>query len=90
MRSSAGEHLVHTEGVTGSIPVASTNFRNLRLLKAGSAMDARVSYQITPQVSVFAAADNIFNTRLQTGRTADGLISSGAPRGARVGMSLKL
>ena len=24
MRSSAGEHLVHTEGVTGSIPVAST------------------------------------------------------------------
>ena len=25
MRSSAGEHLVHTEGVTGSIPVASTN-----------------------------------------------------------------
>jgi hypothetical protein len=35
MRSSAGEHLVHTEGVTGSIPVASTiyfliNIRNLR------------------------------------------------------------
>ena len=26
MRSSAGEHLVHTEGVTGSIPVASTTF----------------------------------------------------------------
>jgi len=26
MRSSAGEHLVHTEGVTGSIPVASTIF----------------------------------------------------------------
>src|SRR5690606_3429571 len=25
-RSSAGEHLVHTEGVTGSIPVASTTF----------------------------------------------------------------
>ena len=25
MRSSAVEHLVHTEGVTGSIPVASTN-----------------------------------------------------------------
>ncbi len=64
--------------------------QNLRLLKAGSAVDARVSYQVTPQVSVFAAADNIFNTRLQTGRTADGIISSGAPRVARVGMSLKL
>src|SRR5690606_23524407 len=29
MRSSAGEHLVHTEGVTGSIPVASTIPRSI-------------------------------------------------------------
>ena len=34
MRSSAGEHLVHTEGVTGSIPVASTIFLDKPILKA--------------------------------------------------------
>ena len=64
--------------------------QNLRVLKAGTVFDARVSYAVTPQVSVFAAADNLFNTRLQTGRTADGVISAGAPRVARVGISLKL
>src|SRR5437868_1158419 len=41
MRSSAGEHLVHTEGVTGSIPVASTIlFSGLAISPRGACQNA--------------------------------------------------
>lgn len=43
MRSSAGEHLVHTEGVTGSIPVASTLAANPIRRHAGKIMFAGVA-----------------------------------------------
>ena len=46
MRSSAGEHLVHTEGVTGSIPVASTIFpRKFKPLGADPSLNCRVACQ---------------------------------------------
>src|SRR5579871_5150300 len=43
MRSSAGEHLVHTEGVTGSIPVASTSLRVQRTLRLGKPYPAKAA-----------------------------------------------
>jgi outer membrane receptor protein involved in Fe transport len=64
--------------------------QNLRKLKEGVVFDARLTWDFNPTVSAFVAADNVFNTRLQTGRTGDGVISYGQPRLARVGIALKL
>jgi outer membrane receptor protein involved in Fe transport len=80
-------------GLYAAVRYESSRFdddQNLRLLKSGTVFDARATWAVTPQASVFVAADNLFNSRLQTGRTADGVISSGAPRVARVGVALKL
>jgi hypothetical protein len=52
MRSSAGEHLVHTEGVTGSIPVASTIlFRCLAVYPLRSAPELPQKPQPKPAVA---------------------------------------
>jgi hypothetical protein len=40
-------------------------------------------------VSLYLAADNIFNAAIQTGRSADGVITDDAPRMVRIGASLR-
>jgi hypothetical protein len=51
MRSSAGEHLVHTEGVTGSIPVASTI--PVRGLASGFPHEPQICRQIRTARTLF-------------------------------------
>ena len=42
--------------------------------------DLGVSRALTPHVELFLAAENLGNARIETGRTADGLVNTGTPR----------
>lgn len=49
--------------------------------------DASVSFQISPQLRVSVVMENVFDEKLVTGRSGDGLVSVGAPRWAGVRVS---
>jgi outer membrane receptor for ferrienterochelin and colicin len=52
-------------------------------------MDAMVSRAITRNVELYAAAENLFNTVITTGRATDGVISIGQPFMFRGGVRLR-
>jgi outer membrane receptor protein involved in Fe transport len=62
---------------------------NTRKLGAAVTVDMRVDYQVGAGVSVYAAADNLFNVDLQTGQTADGIYSYGPPQAFRIGLAYR-
>ncbi len=63
--------------------------QNSRRLDSATRFDARAEWAFSPAVSIFAAADNLFDANIQTGRTADGAISFDAPRVFRAGLTIR-
>ncbi len=63
--------------------------RNTRRLAPGGTADLRADLRVTRSVAVFAAAENLFDAAIQTGRTADNTVSYGPPRTMRVGVTLR-
>ena len=62
---------------------------NTRVLSAGTTVDLRAEYRFGRGVSAYLAADNIANSDLETGQTADGVESFGPPRMVRIGLRFK-
>lgn len=91
---SAGAVWRPTEQVSASLELRHESARfdddlNTRRLGAYTTLDARVGYQVTPAVEAFVGVDNLADADVQTGVTADGFVSYGAPRIARVGLSIR-
>ncbi len=61
--------------------------QNTRRLAPGVTVDARAQVRLTPSVSAYVAADNLFDAAIQTGRTAANVVSYDAPRTVRVGVT---
>jgi vitamin B12 transporter len=61
---------------------------NTRRLAPSVSLDAEADWQVTSNASVYIAADNLADADVQTGRTADGVVSYGPPRAARVGLRM--
>ncbi|WP_438480245.1 TonB-dependent receptor [Oleiharenicola lentus] len=49
-------------------------------------IDLGASYAITPRAEIFANLENLTDTRIETGRSADGLVNTGTPRFANAGV----
>jgi outer membrane receptor protein involved in Fe transport len=52
------------------------------LLRLGAALvaDLGASYQLTDRCELYLTAENLTNARLETGRSADGIVNTGTPR----------
>jgi outer membrane receptor protein involved in Fe transport len=61
---------------------------NLLVLGTAVVTDLGATYDLTPHVQLFANAENLTDERIETGRSADGIVNTGTPRlvfgGARV------
>lgn len=53
---------------------------NTLRLAAATLTDVAVHMRIDPHAEIFMSAENIFDHRLETGRSADGLVNVGSPR----------
>ena len=53
---------------------------NLLRLGAALVVDLGASYQLTDQCELYLTAENLTNARLETGRSADGIVNTGTPR----------
>ena len=53
---------------------------NLLILGAVVIVDLSLSYQLTPQTSLYFTAENLGNARIETGRSPDGVVNTGTPR----------
>ena len=62
---------------------------NTRRLAPGGTADLRADVKVTRTVTAFAAAENLFDAAIQTGRTADNTVSYGPPRLIRVGVTVR-
>ena len=62
---------------------------NTRTLAAAVSLDARAAWRVSAGAEVYLAAENLFDSRVETGETADGVESFAAPRMVRVGVSLR-
>ena len=62
---------------------------NTRRLAPGGTADLRADVQLTRTVTVFVAAENLFDAAIQTGRTADNTVSYGPPRLIRGGVTVR-
>ena len=62
---------------------------NTRHIDGGAEVDARAEWRLAGDVSVYLAADNLFDAALETGRSAANVVTYAAPRIVRVGFILK-
>jgi outer membrane receptor protein involved in Fe transport len=62
---------------------------NTRELDPALTVDVRAAWRLTPALSLYVAADNLFDAAVQTGLTADGVASYDAPRVVRAGVSFR-
>ncbi|HEX8233229.1 MAG TPA: TonB-dependent receptor [Caulobacteraceae bacterium] len=62
---------------------------NTRVLGAAWRADARAEWSLTPAAALYLAADNVFDAAIETGETAEGVVSYDAPRVVRVGLALR-
>ena len=53
---------------------------NLLRLGAALVIDLGASYRMTPNCEIFLTCENLTNARLETGRSADGIVNVGTPR----------
>jgi outer membrane receptor protein involved in Fe transport len=63
--------------------------QNTRRLAPGVTADARAEVRLTPTLSAYVAAANLFDADIQTGRTAANVVSYDAPRTVRVGVTFR-
>jgi outer membrane receptor protein involved in Fe transport len=61
---------------------------NSRVLDAGLKLDVRADWKLTPVATVYVAADNLLDEKIDVSRTADGVAGYANPRIARVGLRL--
>lgn len=62
---------------------------NTRELKPSVSLNVRAAWRVNRAVEVSAAIDNLTDAAVQTGRTADNVVSYDAPRTVRVGVRLQ-
>ena len=62
---------------------------NTLRLRPAVTVDLRAEWELRRDLSVFVAADNVFDAAVQTAETADGVYSYDAPRLVRVGLRLR-
>jgi vitamin B12 transporter len=62
---------------------------NTLSLAAAAGVDARVSYQLTPDWGVYLAAENLTDAAIETGQTADHVKSYDEPRVIRIGVRFR-
>lgn len=62
---------------------------NTRTLKAGTGLDLRAGWKVSPISEIYLAADNALDADLAVGQTADGVTSYSAPRTIYVGFALR-
>ncbi len=85
----ATDHL----GLHGELRWESSRYdddENTRLLAGAARLDLRADWSFGHGVSAYAEAQNLTDTAIQTGRTADGVVSYDAPRTFLVGLRLRL
>ena len=78
--------------LTGALRYESARFdddQNTRRIDAGAGVDLRAEWRFTASLSGYAAAENLLDANIQTGRTAAGVVSYDAPRIVRVGIRLR-
>ncbi len=78
--------------LSGGLRYESARFdddQNTRKIEGGTSVDARADLKLTDDVAAFLAADNVFDARLQTGRSAAGVVTWDAPTVVRVGVVLR-
>lgn len=63
--------------------------QNTRRIDGGTGVDARADLRISDGLGAFFAADNAFDARLQTGRSAAGVVTYDAPTVVRMGLVLR-
>jgi outer membrane receptor protein involved in Fe transport len=61
---------------------------NSRVLDAAFTADARVDWQVGQGVTLYAAADNLFDESVEVAETGDGVAGFGPPRTVRAGLTL--
>jgi outer membrane receptor for ferric coprogen and ferric-rhodotorulic acid len=54
--------------------------QNSRVLAPFTTLDVAVMYQFSERGSAAIRIENLFDTQIETGKSADGLLSIGAPR----------
>jgi outer membrane receptor protein involved in Fe transport len=64
--------------------------QNLRGLASFSTFDAAVIYEISRHLSAALRIENLFDEQIETGKSADGLVSIGAPRLVTFGVRWQL
>ncbi|HSH39724.1 MAG TPA: TonB-dependent receptor, partial [Chthoniobacterales bacterium] len=64
--------------------------QNTRALAAFTTFDAATGYDFSPRGSVMIRIENIFDAEIETGRSAAGLLSIGAPRQISAQLSWRL
>ena len=62
---------------------------NSRVLENGVSLDARMDWRVAGPVSLFVAAENLLDEKIETAQTADGVESYSAPRVVRAGLSIR-
>lgn len=53
---------------------------NFLTLGAVFIADLNLSYQLTPRISIFLSVENLGGSRIETGRSTDGVVNTGMPR----------
>jgi outer membrane receptor protein involved in Fe transport len=62
---------------------------NTRKLSPAVRLDARAAWRIAADTEVYLAAENLLDSEIEVGETADGVESYAAPRIVRVGVSIR-
>lgn len=62
---------------------------NSRKLAAGTDVNLRADWSVNRAVTIYAAAENLFDAKIETAETGDGLESYDAPRTLRIGAVLR-
>jgi vitamin B12 transporter len=84
----AGERLT----LTGGLRYESDRYdddQNTRRIDGGTGVELRADLHISGRLGAFAAADNLFDAHLQTGRSAANVVTYDAPRVVRIGLVLR-
>ncbi|CAN5304502.1 TonB-dependent receptor [soil metagenome] len=82
VRWAASEHL----HMSGDLRYESARFdddQNIRRLAPGLTLNARAEWRFAPRLALAVAIDNLTDIGVQTGRTADGVVSYAPPRTVR-------
>jgi outer membrane receptor protein involved in Fe transport len=61
---------------------------NSRVLAAGLKVDLRADWKLSKAATVYVAADNLLNEKIDVSRTADGVVGYTNPRIARIGLRM--